>query len=59
VIIINTQIIDVDFKVSFIGYICSQIITSFLAAGVYLDLVLKIEKSNNKLEENVKFKENS
>jgi len=45
VININTQIINVAPQVSLIGYVCSQIITSFLAAGVYLELVIKVERS--------------
>lgn len=32
-----------------LGYICSQIITSFIAAGVYLELVIKLKKSKQEI----------
>jgi len=45
---INAGIMS-DFNASFIGYLSSQIATSVLAAGVYLELVIKVEKSKQEI----------
>lgn len=46
VIILHSNGINGEYKVAFSGYACSQFSTSLLAAGVYLELVIKIDNSN-------------